>query len=71
MVQIQVGPSQVAVVLAFDPRTWETEFSEFKASLLHRAEHSRTVKATQTNPVLKNKNKIQVGPTLLWTFFPW
>jgi hypothetical protein len=43
----------------FNPSTWEAEagkISEFEASLVYRVS-SRTARATQRNPVSKNKNK--------------
>jgi hypothetical protein len=44
------------VAHAFNPRTWEAEEGkfEFQGSLVYRVS-SRTVKATQRNPVSKNK----------------
>jgi hypothetical protein len=46
------------VVHAFNPSTQEAEagLSEFKASLVYKVS-SRTTRATQRNPVLKNKTK--------------
>jgi hypothetical protein len=49
------------VTNAFNPSTWEAErgrwISEFEASLIYKVS-SRTARATQRNPVLKNqKNK--------------
>jgi hypothetical protein len=47
------------VAHAFDPSTREAEasrFLEFEASLVYRVS-SRTARATQRNPVSKNKNK--------------
>jgi hypothetical protein len=47
------------VVHTFNPSTWEAEaggFSEFEASLVYKVS-SRTARATQRNPVSKNKNK--------------
>jgi hypothetical protein len=47
------------VAHAFNPSTWEAEaggFSEFEASLVYRVS-SRTARATQRNPVSKNKQK--------------
>jgi hypothetical protein len=43
----------------FDSSTWEAEFGgslEFKASLVYRVS-SRTVRATQRNPVLQNQEE--------------
>ena len=49
------------VVHTFNPSTWEAEegadFCEFKASLVYRVS-SRTAKATQSNPVSKNRDKV-------------
>jgi hypothetical protein len=50
---------RAVVAHAFNPSTWEAEagrFSEFKASLVYRVS-SRTARATQRNPVSKNKTK--------------
>jgi hypothetical protein len=47
------------VAHAFNPSTWEAEagrFSEFEASLVYRVS-SRTARATQRNPVSKNKKQ--------------
>jgi hypothetical protein len=47
------------VAHAFNPSTWEAEaggFLEFEASLVYRVS-SRTARATQRNPVLKNKKQ--------------
>jgi hypothetical protein len=49
----------VVAAHAFDPSTREAEaggFLEFEASLVYRVS-SRTARATQRNPVLKNKTK--------------
>jgi hypothetical protein len=44
------------VAQAFNPSTWEAEVgeSEFEASLVYRVS-ARTARATQKNPVSKNK----------------
>ena len=42
------------VAHAFEPSTQEAALCEFKASLVYRAS-SRTARATQRNPVLKNQ----------------
>jgi hypothetical protein len=55
--EINVLPGMVAH--AFNPSTWEAEagrFSEFEASLVYRVS-SRTARATQRNPVSKNKKQ--------------
>ena len=46
------------VAHAFNPSTWEAEAggSEFEASLVYRVS-SRTARATQRNPVSKNRKK--------------
>jgi hypothetical protein len=47
------------VAHAFNPSTWEAEtgrISEFEASLVYKVS-SRTARATQRNPVSKNKQK--------------
>jgi hypothetical protein len=45
------------VAHAFNPSTWEAEAGKFlKASLVYKVS-SRTARATQRNPVSKNKNK--------------
>jgi hypothetical protein len=48
------------VAFAFNPSTQEAEADEslsvFKASLVYRAS-SRRAKATQNNPILKNKKR--------------
>jgi hypothetical protein len=48
--------SKAVVVLAFNPSTWEADrpISEFETSLVYRVS-SRTARATQRNPVSKNK----------------
>jgi hypothetical protein len=46
--------SQAVVVHAFNPSTWEKEAGRFEASLVYRVSY-RTARATQRNPVLKNK----------------
>jgi hypothetical protein len=44
------------VVHDFNPSTWESEISEFKANLVYRVS-SRPARATQRNPVLGKKQK--------------
>ena len=46
------------VIYTFNSSTWEVEAgkSEFETSLVYRA-RSRPVRATQRNPVSKNKDK--------------
>ena len=49
---------------AFNPSTWEARggrISEFEASLVYRVS-SRTARAIQRNPVLKNKQKTNNPP---------
>jgi hypothetical protein len=48
------------VVHTFYPSIWEAEawISEFEASLVYRVS-SRTARAIQRNPVLKNKNMLK------------
>jgi hypothetical protein len=46
----------VVVHAAFDPSTWIKHPLEFEASLDYRVS-SKTSRATQRNPVLKNKTK--------------
>jgi hypothetical protein len=51
--------SWAVVVHAFNPRTWEApsrRISEFKASLVYRVS-SRIARATQRNPVLKERER--------------
>jgi hypothetical protein len=50
--------SQAVVVNAFNPSTWEAE----AGSLVYRVS-SRTVRATQRNPVSKNKTKQKTKKT--------
>jgi hypothetical protein len=56
--------SWAVVAHAFYPSTWEAEAGEFEfeASLVYRVS-SRTARATQRNPVLKNKTKQQQKDT--------
>jgi hypothetical protein len=54
---------------AFNPSTWKAEagkFLEFEASLVYRVS-SRTERATQRNPVSKNKNNKKELSDLLQT----
>jgi hypothetical protein len=44
------------VAHAFNPSTWEAEAGGFLASLVYRV-NSRTARAIQRNPVLKNQKK--------------
>jgi hypothetical protein len=48
----------LVVAYAFNPSSWEaeTDLREFEASLVYRMSSSEA-KATERNPVLKNKNK--------------
>jgi hypothetical protein len=46
----------VVVAHTFNPRTWKE--AEFEASLVYKVS-SRTARATQRNPVLKNQNQNQ------------
>jgi hypothetical protein len=56
----KIGSTLWAVVVhTFNPSTWEAvadRISEFKASLVYRLSY-RTDRATQRNPVSKNKTK--------------
>jgi hypothetical protein len=55
------------VVHAFNPSTWEAksrQISEFKASLVYKVS-SRTARATQRNPVLKNQKKKKKGLSII------
>jgi hypothetical protein len=57
---------------AFNPITWEAEaggFSEFKPSLVYKVS-SRTARATQRNPVSKNKQKQQQQKNSILTLLP-
>jgi hypothetical protein len=57
------------VAHAFNPSTWEAEAGgslEFEACLVYRMS-SRTARATQKNPVLKNQKKKKERKILIFT----